>query len=411
MRKIAKKVWCQWNHLSLIVRTIIGLISGMIAALLFPGAFWMGIFGELFVQVLKAISPILVLVLVTSSLANASGGVGRRFTNVLVLYMLTTLLASMIAVGASFLFPITLELSDTANVTAPRGIGGVFESLILSVVANPIDSLLHANYIGILTWAVIFGLVLKQVASDVTKSVIRDLSSAVSGAVAWIINLAPLGIMGLIFTAISKNGLGVFSTYGYLLSVLVGCMLFIGLVANPLVVGICLRRNPYPLVWRCLRESGLTAFFTRSSAANIPINMAICEELNLDRNMYAISIPLGATVNMCGAAVVITIMTLAAAHTLGIAVDLWSSFLLSLIASVAACGVSGIAGGSLLLVPVACSALGIPNDIAMQVVGVGFVLGIIQDSVETAINSSSDVLLTATAEFMEWRKEGREIRF
>lgn len=411
MKKIAKTVWYTWNHLSLIVRTLIGLTLGVVAALMFPGATWIRIFGEIFVQVLKAIAPILVLVLVTSAIANAGGGVGRRFTNVIILYTLTMLLASVIAVVASFLFPVTLQLSDVVNVAAPKGIGAVLESLILSIVANPIDSLMHANYIGVLAWSIIFGLALKKIAIESTKYAVRDLSNAISQAVAWIINLAPVGILGLIFTAVSENGLGIFRDYGYLLSVLVGCMLFIGLVANPFVVGFCLRRNPYPLVFRCLRESGLTAFFTRSSAANIPINMAICEDLNLDRNMYSISIPLGAAINTSGAAVVITIMTLAAAHTLGISIDFWSSVLLSIVTTVAACGASGIAGGSLLLIPVACSLLGIPDDVAMQVVGIGFIIGVIQDSVETAINSSSDVLFTATAEFMEWRKEGREIQF
>lgn len=411
MKKIVKTVWLTWNHLSLIIRTLIGMLLGIVGALVFPGATWVGVLGDLFVQVLKAIAPVLVLILVTSSLASAGGGVGRRFTNVILLYMLTTLLAAVIAVGASFLFPITLELSNMADVTAPEGVGAVLKSLVLNIVANPIDSLIHANYIGILTWSVILGLALKKVASEVTKNTIRDFSKAVSEAVTWIINLAPLGIMGLIFTAVSQNGIGIFRDYGYLLGVLVGCMLFIALVANPLVVGLCIRRNPYPLVLKCLRESGVTAFFTRSSAANIPINMAICEKLNLDRNTYSISIPLGSTINMSGAAVVITVMTLAAAHTLGIAIDFGSSILLSLVATVSACGVSGIAGGSLLLVPVACSLLGIPNDVAMQVVGIGFVIGVIQDSVESAINSSSDVLFTATAEFMAWRKEGREIRF
>lgn len=411
MKKIVRTVWLTWNHLSLIIRTLIGMLLGIVGALIFPGAAWIGVLGDFFVQVLKAIAPVLVLILVTSSLASAGSGVGRRFTNVILLYMLTTLFAAVIAVGASFLFPVTLELSNMADVTAPEGVGAVLKSLVLNIVANPIDSLIHANYIGILTWAVILGLALKKVASEVTKNTIRDFSKAVSEAVTWIINLAPLGIMGLIFSAVSQSGIGIFRDYGYLLGVLVGCMLFIALVANPLVVGLCIRRNPYPLVLKCLRESGVTAFFTRSSAANIPINMAICEELNLDRNTYSISIPLGSTVNMSGAAVVITVMTLAAAHTLGIAIDFGSSILLSLVATVSACGVSGIAGGSLLLVPVACSLLGIPNDVAMQVVGIGFVIGVIQDSVESAINSSSDVLFTATAEFMEWRKEGREIRF
>ena len=270
---------------------------------------------------------------------------------------------------------------------------------------------MNANYIGVLTWAIIFGLALKVVASDKTKDVISDLSDVVSQAVKWVINLASFGIMGLVFNSVSTNGIGIFSDYGKLLLVLVGCMFFAGLVVNPLIVGFCLKKNPYPLVFRCLKESGVTAFFTRSSAANIPMNMSLCEKLGLDNDMYSVSIPLGATINMDGAAITITVMTLAAAHTLGIQVDFISAFLLSLLATVAACGASGVAGGSLLLIPMACSLFGISNDIAMQVVGVGFIIGVVQDSFETAINSSGDVMFTATAEFMEWRKKGKEIKF
>ncbi|MBE6070587.1 MAG: serine/threonine transporter SstT [Clostridium butyricum] len=407
MKVLLKK----WNDLSLIIRIIIGLAIGIILALAIPQATIISIFGDLFVGALKAIAPILVFILVMSSLSQANNGIGKRFRSVIELYMLNTLFAALVAVGASFLFPVTLKLTDAVSDTAPSGIGEVLKSLVLNLVSNPVNALMNANYIGVLTWAIIFGLALKVVASDKTKDVISDLSDVVSQAVKWVINLAPFGIMGLVFNSVSTNGIGIFSDYGKLLLVLVGCMFFAGLVVNPLIVGFCLKKNPYPLVLKCLKESGVTAFFTRSSAANIPINMSLCEKLGLDNDMYSVSIPLGATVNMNGAAITITVMTLAAAHTLGIQVDFISAFLLSLLATVAACGASGVAGGSLLLIPMACSLFGISNDIAMQVVGVGFIIGVVQDSFETAINSSGDVMFTATAEFMEWRKKGKEIKF
>ena len=407
MKDLLKK----WNNLSLIIRIIIGLAIGIIVALAVPQATIISIFGDLFVGALKAIAPILVFILVMSSLSQANNGIGKKFSTVIKLYMLSTLLSALVAVGGSFLFPVTLKLTDAVSDTAPSGIGEVLKSLLLKVVSNPVDALMNANYIGVLTWSIIFGLALKVVASDKTKDVIGDLSDVVSQAVKWVINLAPFGIMGLVFNSVSTNGIGIFSDYGKLLLMLVGCMFFVGLVVDPLIVGVCLKKNPYPLVLRCFKESGVTAFFTRSSAANIPINMSLCEKLGLDNDMYSVSIPLGATINMNGAAITITVMTLAAAHTLGIQVDFISAFLLSLLATVAACGASGVAGGSLLLIPMACSLFGISNDIAMQVVGVGFIIGVVQDSFETAINSSGDVMFTATAEFMEWRKKGKEIKF
>lgn len=279
------------------------------------------------------------------------------------------------------------------------------------MVQNPIKAISEANYIGVLSWAVIFGLALKKIASDGTKEMLKNISDAVTKAVHWVINFAPFGIMGLVFTTVSENGLSVFTDYGRLLLVLVGCMLLVALIVDPLIAGICLRQNPYPLVFRCLKDSGLTAFFTRSSAANIPINMALCEKLGLNKDMYSVSIPLGATINMDGAAITITVMSLAAANTLGIEVSLPMAILLSIVAALGACGSSGVAGGSLLLIPMACSLFGISNDIAMQVVAIGFIIGVVQDSLETAINSSGDVLFAATAEFMEWKKQGREIKF
>lgn len=408
MRNILKK----WNGLSLILRIVIGLAIGIVLALAVPQFTAISVLGTMFVGALKAIAPILVFVLVMSSLAQATEGIGKQFRMVIFLYMFSTLLAAVLAVLASFAFPVSLKLTEAAaDATPPSGITEVFANLLNNIVSNPIDSLANANYVGILTWSIILGLALKKLASPHTKEALKDLSDAVSQAVRWIINLAPFGIMGLVFTSVSENGLAIFKDYGQLLLLLVGCMLGMALIIDPLIAAICLRRNPYPLVLRCFKESGVTAFFTRSSAANIPVNMALCDRLGLDKNVYSVSIPLGATINMDGAAITITVMTLAAAHTLGITVDFPTAIILSLLATVAACGASGVAGGSLLLIPMACSLFGISNDIAMQVVAVGFIIGVVQDSFETAINSAGDVLFAATAEFYQWKKSGREIKF
>ena len=407
MKNLVKK----WNDISLILRILIGLIIGTILGIASPQATIIAVLGNLFVGALKAVAPLLVFILVMSSLARANNGIGRKFRTVIFLYMLSTLLAAVVAVLASFAFPVTIKLTEAVNDAAPSGIGEVMTTLLNNIVANPVKSLMEANYIGILSWAIVLGLALKKLASEHTKEALSDLSEAVSQAVRWIINLAPFGIMGLVFSSVSTNGLGIFKDYGKLLLLLVGCMLAIALIIDPLIAGICLKRNPYPLVFRCFKESGLTAFFTRSSAANIPINMSLCERLGLDRDMYSVSIPLGATINMDGAAITITVMTLAAAHTLGISVDIPTAIVLSVLATVAACGASGVAGGSLLLIPMACSLFGISNDIAMQVVAVGFIIGVVQDSFETAINSSGDVLFAATAEFREWMKQGKEVKF
>lgn len=408
-----KKVWKTYCETNLIIRIVIGLIIGVCIGLALPNAGIIGLFGDIFVGALKAIAPILVFVLVISSLANAGAGIGKKFRTVILLYMASTLLAACVAVIGSKLFPLTLELSGASahEGAAPSGIGEVLQSLLINMVSNPVKSLSEANYIGILAWAIVIGLALKQLANDNTKSVLKDVSDAVTKSVHWIINFAPFGIMGLVFNSVSENGIGIFTDYGKLLVLLVGCMLTVALIVDPLIAGICLRRNPYPLVLRCFKESGLTAFFTRSSAANIPINMALCERLKLDRDVYSVSIPLGATINMDGAAITITVMSLAVANTMGITVDIPSAILLSVIATLGACGSSGVAGGSLLLIPMACSLFGVPNDIAMQAVGIGFIIGVVQDSFETAINSSGDVLFAATAEFMQWKKEGREIEF
>lgn len=409
MKRIIKK----YTETNLILRILAGIIIGTVIGIVRTDWVVLSMLGDIFVGALKAIAPILVFVLVISSLANAAGGIGRRFRTVIILYVLSTLFAAIVAVTVSKIFPITLTLTEVAQTdsAAPSGVGEILKALLLNMVSNPIKSLSEANYIGILMWAVVFGVALKQLARESTKKVLGDISEAVTKTVRWVINLAPFGIMGLVFTSVSENGIGIFTDYGHLLLVLVGCMLAVALIVDPLIVAICLRRNPYPLVLKCFKESGLTAFFTRSSAANIPINMTLCEKLGLDSNMYSVSIPLGATINMDGAAITITVMTLAAAHTMGVQVDIFTALILSVLATLAACGSSGVAGGSLLLIPMACSLFNIGNDVAMQVVAIGFIIGVVQDSFETAINSSADVLFAATAEFMEWKKQGREIEF
>lgn len=407
MNKLMEK----WNGLSLIFRIACGLVLGVILGLCFPNASVIGILGDIFVGALKSVAPILVFFLVISAVANASNTVSKRFRTVVFLYILSTLLASVLAVVASKLFPVSLQLVAAVSNEAPKGIAQVFKNLLNNIVQNPVSAIVNANYIGILAWAIVLGLALKKVNHGPTNEIMSKISDAVSISVRWIINLAPLGILGLVFVAISTNGISVFVDYGKLLLVLVGCMLFLALVVNPLIVFFMLKKNPYPLVFRCLKESGITAFFTRSSAANIPVNMELCRKLGLDKDMYSISIPLGATINMDGAAITIAIMTLAAANTMGISVDIPSALILCVMATLGACGASGVAGGSLLLIPMACSLFGIGNDIAMQVVGVGFIIGVVQDSLETALNSSGDVLFAATAEFYEWKKQGKEIKF
>ncbi len=406
-----KAVIQKWNKLSLIVRIAIGLVLGAILGVLVPGASAISVLGDVFVGALKAIAPVLVFILVMSSLANANGAVGKRFSRVVVLYILSTCLAAFVAVIGCFMFPVTIQLTDAVENTAPTGIWEVLGGLLTNMVANPVSAIMNGNYVGILTWAIIFGIALRQLAGEATKKTVKDFSDAVSQAVRWIINCAPFGIFGLVFTNVSTNGLEIFTEYGKLLILLVGCMLAVALIVDPLIVAVCLRRNPYPLVFKCFKESGLTAFFTRSSAANIPINMNLCEKLGLDKDFYSVSIPLGATINMDGAAITITVMALTVANTMGIVVDIPTAFILAVIATLGACGASGVAGGSLLLIPLACSLFGIGNDIAMQAVAVGFIIGVVQDSLETAINSSGDVIFAATAEFMDWKKEGKELPF
>ena len=398
----------KYNSISLIVRILCGLVIGAVLALTVPGAGWVAELGTLFVGALKGIAPVLVFVIVASALAQGSSKLDRRFATVIWLYMLTTFLAAAIASVTSFLFPVTVVLADAAESDViPQGLGEVLNTLLANFVANPVSAIMNGNYIGILFWACMFGIAMKGIGSGSTKAFLADTADAVSQIVRWIINLAPFGIMGLVYTNVSGNGLAIFTQYGKLLALLVGTMLFMAFIVSPLIMFIYLRCNPYPLVFRCLKESGLTAFFTRSSAANIPVNMALCEKLGLDKDMYSVSIPLGATINMDGAA--ITIMTLAAANTLGIQVSLPAAVVLSAMSALGACGASGVAGGSLLLIPMACSLFGISNDIAMQMVGVGFIIGVVQDSVETALNSAGDVEFAATAEYHQWRKEGKPL--
>ena len=406
--KTLNKAVARYNGISLIVRILVGLIIGAVLALVAPGAGWVGELGNLFVGALKGIAPVLVFVIVASALAQGSSKLDRRFGTVIWLYMLTTFLAAAIAVVTSFMFPVTVVLADAAQSdVVPQGLGEVMGTLLTNFVANPVSAIMSGNYIGILFWACMFGVAMKKIGSDTTKTFMANTADAVSQIVRWIINLAPFGIMGLVYTNVSGNGLAIFTQYGKLLALLVGTMLFMALIVSPLIMFIYLGCNPYPLVFRCLRESGLTAFFTRSSAANIPVNMALCEKLGLDKDMYSVSIPLGATINMDGAA--ITIMTLAAANTLGIQVSLPAAIVLSAMSALGACGASGVAGGSLLLIPMACSLFGISNDVAMQMVGVGFIIGVVQDSVETALNSAGDVEFAATAEYHQWRKQGKSL--
>ncbi|WP_323016597.1 serine/threonine transporter SstT [Castellaniella sp.] len=381
---------------SLVTQILIGLAAGVLLAYVSPAAAQsVSLLGSLFVTALKSIAPLLVFVLVAASIANHRKGAQVPLGPILVLYLVGTFAAAVVAVAASFLFPLTIQLQvGDATLSPPSGVVEVLRNLLFSVVDNPVHALLEANYIGILAWAVGLGIALRR-ARESTKHVMSDLSLGLSFIVRIVIRLAPIGIFGLVAATIADTGFGALLDYARLLLVLLGCMVFVALVVNPLIVFWRIRTNPYPLVFTCLRESGVTAFFTRSSAANIPVNMALCEKLGLEEDTYSVSIPLGATINMAGAAITITVLTLAAANTLGISVDLFTALLLSIVAAVCACGASGVAGGSLLLIPVACSLFGISNDLAMQVVGVGFIIGVLQDSAETALNSSTDVLFTA----------------
>lgn len=403
-----KAIERKYQETALIKLIAVGLIVGIILAIVLPESVpAVSILGDLFVRALKGVAPILVFVLVMNAMAQKKEDAGASMEPIVKLYLIATFLASVIAVACSFAFPTTLQLQlADAKLAPPSGILEVLHNLILSVVDNPLNALVSANYIGILAWSVLCGIALRG-ASAKTKAVINDLADMVTNIVQWVIRFAPFGIMGLVANAIGASGLGALMGYVHLLAVLLGAFFTVALIMNPLIVYLQIHRNPYPLVWATLCESGLYAFFTRSSAANIPVNLSLCERLGLNEDTYSISIPLGATINMSGAAITIAVLSLACAYTMGIAVDLPTALLLCIISTVGACGTSGVAGGSLLLVPVACASFGISNDIAMQVVGAGFIIGVLQDACETALNSSSDVLFTATAEFAERAKEGR----
>ena len=406
---IAISLLKKYTSISLMLRIFIGLLIGAALGLLLPQWTGVALLGKIFVSGLKGIAPVLVAVLVMSSVAKAGSGYGRRFTSLISIYLLSTFIAAVCAVVGSFLFPVTLELGEAAQVESNAGsLADVFANLLTSMVANPVAAIANANYIAILFWSIVIGISLKTLASKATVNVVHDLSTVVTKVVRWVIQFAPFGILGLVFTTVSESGLSVFTTYGHLLLLLVGCMLANALIFNPLISFIMLRRNPYPLLFTCLKESGLQAFFTRSSAANIPINMALCKKMGLDEDFYSVSIPLGATINMDGAAVTITVFALAVANTVGVDVSFASALFLGIIATLGACGASGVAGGSLLLIPMACSFFGIGNDVAMQAVAIGFIIGVVQDSVETALNSSGDAFFTATAEYHDRRK--KEVR-
>ena len=407
MKYILTSLWRAYTGTHLITRIFCGILLGAVLAILCPGINGISILGNLFVGALKSVAPILVAVLVTASVAQASGGLGKRFGTVIGLYISSTLIASLVAVLASRLFPVTLTLTgvDAGGEMAPAALSEVIGNLLLGLISNPISAVSNAAYLSVLFWSIVMGLALKNTRSQQAIQVVRQLADAVSLVVQWVIQFAPIGIMGLVYASVSESGLEIFATYGRLILLLVGCMLMVMLLINPLITFCLLRTNPYPLLWQCLRGSAVSAFFTRSSAANIPVNMSLCKRMGVDEDFYSVSIPLGSTINMDGAAITITVMSLAACHSAGIQVSLSSALILCILATLGACGTSGVAGGSLLLIPMACAPFGLPGDVAMQVVAIGFIIGVIQDSMETALNSSSDVLFTATADFYNRRKQ------
>lgn len=407
MKYILISLWRAYTGTHLITRIFCGILLGAALAILCPGINGISILGNLFVGALKSVAPILVAVLVTASVAQASGGLGKRFGTVIGLYISSTLIASLVAVLASRLFPVTLTLTgvDAGGEMAPAALSEVIGNLLLGLISNPISAVSNAAYLSVLFWSIVMGLALKNTRSQQAIQVTRQLADAVSLVVQWVIQFAPIGIMGLVYASVSESGLEIFATYGRLILLLVGCMLTVMLLINPLITFCLLRTNPYPLLWQCLRGSAVSAFFTRSSAANIPVNMSLCKRMGVDEDFYSVSIPLGSTINMDGAAITITVMSLAACHSAGIQVSLSSALILCILATLGACGTSGVAGGSLLLIPMACAPFGLPGDVAMQVVAIGFIIGVIQDSMETALNSSSDVLFTATADFYNRRKQ------
>ena len=399
----------KWTESSLILKILVGVIVGAILGFFVPQWSVIGFVGEIFVSALKAIAPILVFVLVASAISKAKSGIGPKYRMIIIIFLLTNFIAALVAVLMCYMFPLNIYLSSASVASAPGGLGEIMRDMILNIFSNPIKSLAEGEYLGILFWSIIIGFALRIVASDTTKDVIEDIADSITKVVNFIIQFAPIGIMGLVFTSVSESGLGIFTEYGQLLLLIVGCMVFVGLVINPFISFLILKRNPYPLLLTCLRDSGITAFFSRSSAANIPINLQLCERLGLDRDFFSISIPLGSTINTNGAAITITIMTVVTCYTLGIPVPFSIALVLCVVSTLAACGASGIVGGSLLLIPLACSLFGISPDISMQVVAVGFVISVVQDSFETALNSSCDVFFTAVTEYYYRAKNGEQV--
>lgn len=399
----------KWTESSLILKIVIGVIVGAILGFFVPQWSVIGFVGEIFVSALKAIAPILVFVLVASAISKAKSGIGPKYRMIIIIFLLTNFIAALVAVLMCYMFPLNIYLSSASVASALGGLGEIMRDMILNIFSNPIKSLAEGEYLGILFWSIIIGFALRIVASDATKDVIEDIADSITKVVNFIIQFAPIGIMGLVFTSVSESGLGIFTEYGQLLLLIVGCMVFVGLVINPFISFLLLKRNPYPLLLTCLRDSGITAFFSRSSAANIPINLQLCERLGIDRDFFSISIPLGSTINTNGAAITITIMTVVTCYTLGIPVPFSIALVLCVVSTLAACGASGIVGGSLLLIPLACSLFGISQDISMQVVAVGFVISVVQDSFETALNSSCDVFFTAVTEYYYRAKNGEQV--
>ena len=401
----------KWTESSLILKIIIGMIAGVVLGIVVPQWSFIGFFGKVFVEALKSIAPLLVFILVASAISQAKTGVGSKFKIIIAIFLLMNFIAAVVATISCFIFPVSIHLSAASTAVSPGGLADILGEMLLKIFSNPIKSLSEGEYLGILFWSIIIGIALRMVGSDTTKDLLNDIAEVFSKIVYFIIQFAPIGVMGLVFTSVCESGLSIFSQYGELILLIVGCILIMAFIINPLISALLLKRNPFPLVFTCLKESGVTAFFSRSSAANIPINMQLCEKLGLDRDFYSVTIPLGSTINTNGAAVTIAVMTLVACHTMGIPVHFSWAILLCVVTTLAACCASGVVGGSLLLIPLTCSLFGISQDISMQVVAVGFIISVIQDSFETALNSASDVLFTAATEYYMRAKNGEPVNY
>lgn len=401
----------KWTESSLILKIIIGMIAGVVLGIVVPQWSFIGFFGKVFVEALKSIAPLLVFILVASAISQAKTGVGSKFKIIIAIFLLMNFIAAVVATISCFIFPVSIHLSAASTAVSPGGLADILGEMLLKIFSNPLKSLSEGEYLGILFWSIIIGIALRMVASDTTKDLLNDIAEVFSKIVYFIIQFAPIGVMGLVFTSVCESGLSIFSQYGELIFLIVGCILIMAFIINPLISALLLKRNPFPLVFTCLKESGVTAFFSRSSAANIPINMQLCEKLGLDRDFYSVTIPLGSTINTNGAAVTIAVMTLVACHTMGIPVHFSWAILLCVVTTLAACCASGVVGGSLLLIPLTCSLFGISQDISMQVVAVGFIISVIQDSFETALNSASDVLFTAATEYYMRAKNGEPVNY